>query len=128
MSLARRRARIAVCGLCAGIAVLASGTRDDGWLAGASFFKSSFDQPSGYVYLNRKYEGLLQVAPLFAEWTGGLMYGYRGKYQPKVPLNFGGYSPGFLVSAGWQFDRRLSTQPNLLGDAAVMWQFNCAWR
>lgn len=102
--------------------------RSDGWLAGASFFKNSFGQPSSYLYIGRKYEDMLGLAPLFAEWTGGLMYGYRGKYQTKVPLNFGGYSPGFLVSAGWQFDRRMSTQLNLLGDAAVMWQFNYAWR
>lgn len=102
--------------------------RPDGWLLGASFFKNSFGQPSSYVYVGRKYEGLLGVAPLFAEWTGGLMYGYKGKYQTKVPLNVGGYSPGFLLSAGWQFDRRMSTQFNLLGDAAVMWQFNYAWR
>lgn len=102
--------------------------RPDGWLAGASFFKNSFGQPSSYVYIGRSYPGMLGVAPLFAEWTGGLMYGYKGKYQTKVPLNFGGFSPGFLLSAGWQFNRRMSTQFNLLGDAAVMWQFNYAWR
>lgn len=102
--------------------------RSDGWLAGASFFRNSFGQPSNYVYVGRKHEGMLGVAPLFVAWSGGLMYGYTGKYQSKVPLNFGGYSPGFLLSAGWQFDRRLSTQINLLGDAAVMWQLNYAWR
>ncbi len=102
--------------------------RSDGWLAGASFFKNSFGQPSSYVYIGRKHEGMLGVAPLFVAWTGGLMYGYTGKYQTKVPLNLAGYSPGFLLSAGWQFDRRMSTQLNLLGDAGVMWQFNYAWR
>jgi hypothetical protein len=102
--------------------------RSDGWFVGASFFKNSFGQPSSYAYIGRKYEGMLGVAPLFVEWTGGLMYGYKGKYQTKVPLNLGGFSPGFLASAGWQVDRRMSTQLNLLGDAAVMWQFNYAWR
>ncbi|MDO9071757.1 MAG: hypothetical protein Q7U73_00695 [Rubrivivax sp.] len=102
--------------------------RPDGWLIGASFFKNSFGQPSSYVYIGRKHEGMPGVAPLFFEWTGGLMYGYKGEYQTKVPLNFGGFSPGFLLSAGWQFNRRMSTQLNLLGDAAVMWQFNYAWR
>ena len=43
-------------------------------------------------------------------------------------LGLGGFSPGFLLSAGWQIDRRMSTQLNVLGDAAVMWQFNYAWR
>jgi len=100
----------------------------DGWFVGTSFFKNSFGQPSNYVYVGRKHEGMLGVAPLFVAWSGGLMYGYTGKYQSKVPLNLGGYSPALLLSAGWQFDRRTSTQLNLLGDAAVMWQFNYAWR
>ena len=100
----------------------------DSWFVGTSFFKNSFGQPSNYVYVGRKHEGMLGVAPLFVAWSGGLMYGYTGKYQSKVPLNLGGYSPALLLSAGWQFDRRTSTQLNLLGDAAVMWQFNYAWR
>lgn len=102
--------------------------RPDGWLAGASFFKNSFGQPSGYVYIGRRYEGLLLPAPMYLQWSGGIMYGYKGKYQTKVPLNFGGYSPGLLVSAGWQVDRHFSVQLNLLGDAAVMLQIGHAWR
>lgn len=101
---------------------------DKGWLGGASFFKNSFGQPSSYLYVGRRHEGLLLPAPLYLQWSAGLMYGYKGKYQTKVPLNFGGYSPGLLVSAGWQVDRHLSVQLNLLGDAAVMLQVGHAWR
>lgn len=100
----------------------------NGWLGGASFFKNSFGQPSGYAYLGRRHEGLLLPSPLYLQWSAGIMYGYKGKYQTKVPLNFGGYSPGVLVSAGWQVDRHFSVQLNLLGDAAVMLQIGHAWR
>ena len=102
--------------------------RPDGWMLGASYFKNSFGQPSGFLYVGRKYDGMLGVAPLFAQWSGGLMYGYRGKYQAKVPLNLGGFSPAFLLAAGWQLNRRWATQLNLLGDAAVMWEMSFAWR
>lgn len=102
--------------------------RDRGWLAGASFFKNSFGQPSGYIYLGRRHQPGWAPEPLYLQWSAGLMYGYKGKYQTKVPLNFAGYSPGLLVSAGWQVDRHFSVQLNLLGDAAVMLQIAHAWR
>jgi len=101
---------------------------DNGWLGGASFFKNSFGQPSGYAYFGRRYDGRVLPEPLYLQWSAGIMYGYKGKYQTKVPLNFGGYSPGLLVSAGWQVDRHLSLQLNLLGDAAVMLQIAHEWR
>jgi hypothetical protein len=34
-----------------------------------------------------------------------MMYGYRGEFQNKVPLNYKGFSPGALVTLGWQFTR-----------------------
>ena len=34
------------------------------------------------------------------------MYGYRGEYEDKVPLNSNGFSPGLLLSLGWAFDKR----------------------
>lgn len=30
----------------------------DGWFVGTSFFKNSFGQPSNYVYVGRKHEGI----------------------------------------------------------------------
>jgi hypothetical protein len=56
------------------------------------------------------------------------MYGYRGKYEDKVPFNNNGFSPGALVSVGWQFNRTTSVQLNALGDAGVMFQLSYDWR
>jgi len=95
---------------------------EDGWLGGATYFSNSFGQPSGYLYLGRRHEDLFGIDPLFAQWSAGLMYGYKGKYQTKVPLNYNGYSPGVLVTAGWRFNEQQSVALHLLGDAAVMLQ------
>jgi hypothetical protein len=98
--------------------------RDDRWLAGGSFFSNSFGQPSGYVYLGQRYDWLLGNPQLFWQWSAGILYGYVGEYKDKVPLNYNGFSPGALLSLGWQFNRQLSTQINTLGDAGFMLQLS----
>lgn len=97
--------------------------RSDSWLAGGSFFSNSFGQPSGYLYVGKRWEGLFGRPQLYGQVSGGLMYGYRGKYEDKVPFNNNGFSPGALVSMGWQFNRNASLTAHLLGDAGVMFQF-----
>lgn len=96
--------------------------RPDHWLAGASFFSNSFGQPSGYFYLGKRFPGLLGQPQLFGQFSAGVLYGYRGKYQNKVPFNHNGFSPGALLSVGWQFNRRASLTLHAVGDAAVMFQ------
>jgi hypothetical protein len=102
--------------------------RDDGWLWGGSYFSNSFGQPSGYVYFGQRLEGISWQPQFFVQWTGGLMYGYRGKYQDKVPFNSNGFSPGLLLSAGWAFDKHFSAQVNLLGSAGLMLQLSYDFR
>ena len=94
----------------------------DDWLAGASYFRNSFGQPSAYLYAGKRFPGLLEQPALFAQVSAGLLYGYRGQYQRKVPLNYNGFSPGALVSMGWQFDKTSSVTLHLLGDAGFMVQ------
>jgi hypothetical protein len=94
----------------------------DRWLLGGSYFSNSFSQPSAYVYLGQRYDGIWHTPPLFFQWSAGLMYGYTGKYKHKVPLNFNGFSPGALISLGWQFSPQVSATAHLLGDAGVMFQ------
>jgi hypothetical protein len=98
--------------------------RSDGWLAGASRFRNSFGQPSAYLYLGWRSGPLLELEPLFWQWSAGLMYGYRGEFKDKVPLNFGGFSPGALLSLGWQTSRRSSVMVHALGEAGVMLQLS----
>lgn len=102
--------------------------RADPWMAGASFFSNSFGQPSGYLYLGRRFPSLMGHPQLFGQLSGGLLYGYRGKYQNKVPFNHNGFSPGALASIGWQFNRQASLTVHAIGDAAVMFQFGWDFR
>lgn len=100
----------------------------NGWLYGGSYFRNSFGQPSGYLYLGKRYAEVWRDTPLFLQWSAGLLYGYRGKYEDKVPFNNNGFSPGALISVGWQFSPQTSVQLNALGDAGAMLQFSYDWR
>ncbi|MDC8770153.1 ABC transporter ATP-binding protein [Roseateles albus] len=97
---------------------------DSGWLWGGSYFSNSFGQPSGYVYIGKRYPGLFNTPQLFAQWSAGLLYGYKGQFQHKVPLNYRGYSPGALFSLGWAFNKETAAQVNLLGNSGLMLQFS----
>ena len=100
----------------------------DGRFWGVSYFTNSFGQPSAYAFIGQRYEGVLGQPSLYAQWSGGLLYGYTGKYQHKVPLNVRGFSPGFVPSLGFKLTPRTSFQYNLLGDAGVMFQLAHDWR
>ncbi|MBU6261259.1 MAG: hypothetical protein KGL18_10370 [Burkholderiales bacterium] len=96
--------------------------RRDGWLAGGAYFSNSFGQPSGYLYAGRRYDDLLGHRHLYAQWSAGVIYGYRGPWKHKLPMNSNGYAPGLIASLGWQFDGGWSVAAHLLGDAGVMLQ------
>lgn len=99
--------------------------RPDGWFGGGSYFSNSFGQPSGYVYLGKRWDGWFGRPKLFAAASGGVLYGYRRPYEDKVPFNDNGWSPGALLTVGWQFDAQRSVAVHALGSAGLMLQF--AW-
>lgn len=98
--------------------------RADGLVLGASWFRNSFGQPSVYAYAGHRFLDFTEYPPLFAQLTGGLLYGYKPPYEDKVPFNHHGYSPGVVASLGWQFTPRYSAQLNFLGTSALMLQFS----
>ena len=98
--------------------------RDDGWLAGGSYFRNSFGQPSAYLYAGKRWSNVFNEPQLFAQASAGMLYGYRGAYKNKVPLNYNGFSPGALLSMGWQFTPEAAVTAHLLGDAALMVQLS----
>ena len=102
--------------------------RNDDWLAGASYFSNSFGQASGYLYVGKRFPALFGQAPWFAQVSGGLLYGYVGEYQNKVPFNSNGFSPGILISTGWQFNKEFSATVHLLGNAGAMLQLGWDFR
>jgi hypothetical protein len=44
----------------------------------------------------------------------------RREYEDKVPLNYKGFSPGFVPSLGYRFSKRIYGQLDLLGTSALM--------
>jgi hypothetical protein len=98
--------------------------RLDGLLWGATYFSNSFGQPSAMVYGGQRLYDFSPYPQLFAQWTAGVMYGYKGEYQDKVPFNHRGFSPGVVLALGWQFTPRYSLQANVLGNSALMFQFS----
>lgn len=102
--------------------------RHDGWLAGGSHFTNSFGQPSAYLYVGRRVDLPFGPPGLFGQISGGLLYGYRGRFEDKVPFNNNGFSPGALFTLGWQIDRRNAAAVHLLGDAGLMLQLSWDWR
>ena len=101
--------------------------RADGFIVGGSAFQNSFGQPSGYAYIGQRFDRLGGVEPLYAEVTGGLLYGYKPPYDHKVPLNYHGFSPGFVPSLGWKLTPAVSAQLNFLGNSALMFQFSAGF-
>lgn len=96
--------------------------RADSYVLGAVYFSNSFGQDSTYVYGGQRLLNFSAWNQLFAQWTAGLMYGYKRQYADKVPFNHGGFSPGAVLTLGWQFSPRYAAQLNVLGNSAVMFQ------
>lgn len=91
-----------------------------GRLCGVSFFTNSFGQPSTYVYAGKQFNQLFGQPQLFLKVTAGIIYGYVGQYQNKVPLNYGGFSPGVIPALGYKLTAHDSVQFKLLGTAGLM--------
>lgn len=98
--------------------------RADGLVLGGSWFRNSFGQPSAYLYGGWRFDNFTRFEPLFAQVTAGLLYGYKPPFEDKVPYNHNGYSPGAVLSVGWQFTESYSAQLNFLGNSALMLQLS----
>ncbi len=90
---------------------------------GVALFSNSFGQPSAYVYAGQQYDHLLGNPQLFIKVTVGILYGYVGKYQDKVPFNHGGFSPAIIPSLGYRFNEHDSAQVKVLGNAGLMFSY-----
>lgn len=94
-----------------------------GRLCGISLFSNSFGQPSTYVYAGQQFNNLFGQPNLFAKVTAGVMYGYVGQYQKKVPLNYRGFSPAVIPALGYKLSEHDSVQVKLLGTAGIMFSY-----
>ena len=98
------------------------------FILGGALFRNSFGQPSAFIYAAKRLNGFTDMERLFAQVAAGVLFGYRGLYSDKVPLNYSGFSPGAVLSVGWQFTPMWSVQLNLLGNSAAMLQVSADFR
>ena len=89
------------------------------WLVGAAVFDSSFGQDSQYVYGGLLWRPFETAQPLYFKLTAGIIHGYRGKFQSKIPLNSSGVAPGILPSMGYCINRFCS-ELVIFGTAGLM--------
>jgi len=100
----------------------------DARLDGVTLFSNSFGQPSIYLYpWGHVYRPFDRLKSLSLKWTAGLLYGYVEPYENKVPLNYRGFSPGFIPALAYEFRPGWSAQLSFLGNAALMFQLNVPW-
>jgi hypothetical protein len=96
----------------------------DGSAIGGALFSNSFGQLSAYAYYGHEWDELLGTDSLYFKLSGGIIYGYRGRFKNKVPLNVGGFSPAIIPAIGWRLTPRDAIQAAVLGKAGVTFSYN----
>jgi hypothetical protein len=92
------------------------------WLVGASAFHNSFGQPSQYVYGGYRFRPFESVQPLYLKLSAGLVHGYSGEYQDKIPANSTGIAPVIVPSVGYCWNRYCS-EIVIFGTAGILVTF-----
>ncbi len=90
---------------------------------GLALFRNSFGQPSAYVYVGKQWNNLMGNPQLFAKVSAGLIYGYKDKYQNKIPFNDYGIAPAIIPSLGYALSRDDSLQVMVLGTAGLLFSY-----
>ena len=90
---------------------------------GLALFRNSFGQPATYIYVGKRWDEFLGQPKLFAKVSAGFIYGYKGKYQDKIPFNDYGIAPVIIPSVGYSFNSHDSAQIMLLGTAGVLFAY-----
>jgi hypothetical protein len=96
----------------------------NGWLYGVAAFRNSFGQPSAYLYYGHRWDGIFGKPSLYLKLSGGLLYGYKGKYENKVPFNHHGLGVGIIPAVGYQLTPKDAVQAGLLGTAGMIFTYN----
>lgn len=94
---------------------------DSDWLVGGVTFSNSFSQRSQYAFVGRRFHA--SRLPVYLKVTGGLLQGYRGEYQDRIPFNRYGVAPAIVPTFGLQVDR-YSGELAVLGNSALALMIN----
>lgn len=89
----------------------------DDWLWGGAMFRNSFSQRSVYLYRGRQFD--FAETSFYAKLTAGLLWGYRGEYRNKIPLNHLGIAPAILPSVGYRW-KSVGAELVMFGVAGTM--------
>jgi hypothetical protein len=93
---------------------------DGQWFAGLSFFDNSFGQSSQFAFGGLLWRPVEKAPEFYIKLAAGVLHGYTGEYQNKVPYNSNGWSPGIVPGVGYCY-RRFCGEMILFGTAGVMW-------
>ena len=91
-------------------------TRNRLW--GFAIFDNSFGQKSKYLYVGKKWH-ISESHRLYFKLTGGLLQGYEGPYEDKIPLNGLGTAPAVVPAIGYSY-KNVFVEFAQLGMAAGM--------
>lgn len=95
------------------------------WLEGQVFmgltlFTNSFGQFSQYLYAGLQWRPIKDDPKFYIKLSGGVLHGYSGEYQDKIPFNSSGFAPAIVPSVGYCWVR-YCTEAIFLGANALMW-------
>jgi hypothetical protein len=87
---------------------------------GLSVFNNSFGQLSQYAYWGLQWDlGKVGPGTVYGKATVGILHGYKGEYENKVPLNTNGFSPAIVPTLGYRLGK-LSAELAVLGGNGVL--------
>lgn len=90
---------------------------ENSYLLGAATFLHSYNQRTYYGYVGKRFD--FTGTPFYGKVTTGLLYGYKGQYRDKIPLNHFEIAPVIIPSLGIKY-RRMAAEIVVLGAAATM--------
>ncbi|EXI66834.1 MAG: hypothetical protein AW08_02421 [Candidatus Accumulibacter adjunctus] len=88
-------------------------------LVGGAYFDNSYDQPSQFVFAGLLWRPAESVPELYLKVAAGVVHGYKGEYQDKIPFNGSGYAPAIVPAVGYCY-RRLCSELVVFGTAGAM--------
>lgn len=94
---------------------------------GLALFRNSFGQPAAYAYVGQQWNHLMGHPELFVKLSAGFIYGYKGKYQNKIPFNEYGIAPVVIPSVGYALSKDDSLQVMVLGTAGLLFSYGRAF-
>ena len=97
--------------------------RESGQITGLGLFRNSFGQPTAYLYPWGQKFDFASLPGSYFKVTGGVLWGYRGEYRDKIPLNRLGVAPAVIFTLGHQVGPYRAGL-NLLGNSGVMLEFS----